>query len=255
MTETGRLTDVKTAPGATRRAVQSATRRSGRRTGQAASRPKRRWWWRALVVVAALLVIGGGGPALVAGISSAPRMQTVDTVEPADVAIVYGAGLSGNGPSAYLAARLQVALELYQAGKVKVILVSGDNREVYHNEPAAMTTWLVDRGVPADKIVADFAGLDTYSTCYRAKAIFGVSQAILVSQTYHLPRAIATCRLLGLDAVGVGDTTMRHLLPGRWWEYWLREIPATLNMVWQVVTHRQPVLGPTEDGVQQALGH
>jgi len=206
------------------------------------------------VALLSLAVIVAGGPLLTAWVLSSDREQTVASVEPHDVAIVFGAGLAGTQPSPYLAARLQVALDLYQAGKVKVIVVSGDNREVYHNEPAAMTAWLVERGVPAGKVVADYAGTDTYSTCYRAKAIFGVTSAILVSQTYHLPRAIATCRLLGLDVVGVGDDTMKQRSPDSWSRYQWREYPAILNMAWEVLTARQPTLGPPQDGVQQALG-
>ena len=227
---------------------------ANRPDGAGPRRPKRHWGRRLVVIGLVVILLVFGGPLATTWVVSVSRIVTVSTVAPHDVAIVFGAGLDGTKPSAYLAARLQVALDLYQAGKVKVIVVSGDNREVYHNEPAAMLNWLTDRGVPANKIVADYAGNDTYSTCYRAKAIFGVTSAILVSQTYHLPRAIATCRLLGVDVVGVGDTTMKQRFPQLWSSYQLREFPAILNMVWQVVTDRQPVLGPPDDAVQRALG-
>ena len=205
----------------------------------------------ALIVVIALAC---ASPFVVVGISSAGRLQSLDEVAPHDVAIVFGAGLVDGKPSPYLAARLQIAYDLYVAGKAKVILVSGDNLTDYHDEPSAMTVWLAERGVPEDKIVQDYAGEDTYSTCVRAKQIFGVTSAILVSQTYHLPRAVTTCRLVGVDAVGVGDKSVRDARTNVWRKYWLREIPADVNMLFEVVTHRQPILGPHEDGVDRALG-
>lgn len=212
------------------------------------------WLRRLIVGVVVVIVVLAIAPLAVVGIASAGRQSGVDTVAAHDVAIVFGAGLSDGEPGPFLQARLQVARDLYFAGKAKVILVSGDNLTPYHNEPAAMTTWLVGQGVPAAKIVQDYAGEDTYSTCMRAKQIFGVDSAILVSQSYHLSRAIATCRLIGLDAVGVGDNTMLSQYPALWREYQLRELAADINLIRELVTHRQPILGAAEPGVRQALG-
>ena len=78
--------------------------------------------------------------------------------------------------------------------------MSGDNGAREYNEPDAMRRYLVDAGVPADKVVADYAGFDTYDSCSRAQRIFGVDRLTVVTQDYHLPRAVATCRALGLDA-------------------------------------------------------
>ena len=182
-----------------------------------------------LVIVAALV------PLPVVWIGSGGRLTSVDDVEVHDVAIVFGAAMWGRNPSPYLEARLQVALELYQAGKVKVILVSGDNREDNYNEPGGMKAWLVEQGVPEERIITDGAGLNTYATCTRARDVFGLDSAILVSQTYHLPRAITTCRLIGLDAVGVGDETRKSTNPAQWTQYSLREIPADYKMILDVV--------------------
>ena len=124
-------------------------------------------------------------------------------VPPTPVALVLGAQVYPSGtPSPFLAGRLDLAKRLYDAGLVDVLLVSGDNGAREYNEPDAMRRYLVDAGVPADKVVADYAGFDTYDSCARAQRIFGVDRLTVVTQDYHLPRAVATCRALGLDAVG-----------------------------------------------------
>ena len=98
--------------------------------------------------------------------------------------------------------RLDAAFELYQAGKVQKLLFSGDNRFVDYNEPGKMLEYALAHGIPREDVVLDYAGRRTYDTCYRARDIFNVSEAIVVTQRYHLPRTLETCRVLGLDVVG-----------------------------------------------------
>ena len=106
------------------------------------------------------------------------------------VALVFGAGIRADGRlSPMLADRMDTAIALYQAGKVRKLLVSGDNRFVDYDEPGRMYDYAVARGVPAADVVRDYAGRRTYDTCYRAKAIFGVERALLITQRFHLPRA------------------------------------------------------------------
>ncbi|NDD65919.1 MAG: SanA protein [Acidobacteria bacterium] len=120
------------------------------------------------------------------------------------VAIVFGASVLGNRSlSPILADRVERAIELYRAGKVDRILVSGDNRHHTYNEPGAMQDYLVARMVPRDHIIVDSSGRSTYETCLRARDVFGLSQAVLVSQGFHLPRALFIANELGLSAVGV----------------------------------------------------
>jgi vancomycin permeability regulator SanA len=174
-------------------------------------------------------------------------------VPPAPVALVLGAKVYPNGtPSAFLAARLDLARRLFEAGKVKVILVSGDNMAPEYNEPDAMRAYLIKAGVPADKVIADYAGFDTYDSCFRAKQIFNVSKLIIVTQSYHLPRAVATGRALGVQAVGVGDDTVRHSVP--WRRGVIREQIACVKTVIDLITRRDPVLGRRETSVDEALG-
>ena len=209
---------------------------------------------RGVVIAVAVAAVLGGAPVAAAFIGSAGRVQSVAEVAEHDVAIVFGAGLRPDGaPSAFLAARLDVAVALHQSGKAKVLLLSGSNPEESYNEPEAMRAYLVAHGVPSERIVLDYAGRDTYGTCVRATRIFGVHEAILVSQTYHLSRAVTTCRLVGVDAVGVGDDTVKDAFPDRWWPYVAREIPAYEKMALDVLTQQQPILGEPETSVAQAL--
>jgi vancomycin permeability regulator SanA len=221
--------------------------------------PGHRHRWHALKAVTlvgvSLAVIVVGGPIIYQRVMSAGLMYRVDNVPVRDVALILGAEVQPSGrPSPYLAARLDLGVTLLQAGKVRAILVSGDNGEQDYNEPEAMRRYLISKGVPDSRIVLDYAGFDTYASCMRADRIFGTKSVIVVSQSYHLARAIATCRALGLDAVGVGDDTVRSTSPDTWRWGQLREIPAAVKMAWELITNKQPLLGPRESSLDLALG-
>jgi SanA protein len=162
------------------------------------------------------------------------------------VAIVFGAGLWRDGsPTPILKDRVETAAKLYFSGKVQKLLMSGDNQFANYNEPAAMREYALSLGVPDADIVLDYAGRRTYDTCYRAKAIFGVKEAILVTQPFHLPRAIFLCNALGLDGVGVEANNRVYLK--RSLLFWnLRELPATVTAFVDVLTRPLPVLGNPE---------
>ncbi|MFZ1485103.1 SanA/YdcF family protein [Nostocoides sp.] len=214
-------------------------------------------WRRA--TVATLLGAGVLGSAAVLGANvwaaraSAGHAYAAELAPQRPVALVLGAGLTPAGtPTPYLAYRLDVAKQLYDAGTVRVLLVSGDNRTHAYDEPTAMTDYLVAHGIPEERIVQDFAGRDTYDSCARARRIFGVEQLIVVTQEYHVPRAIATCRALGIDAVGVGDLQGRRFADV-WASGSQREKLAVVKTVWDLTTRRDPVLGQPESRVQDAL--
>ena len=173
-------------------------------------------------------------------------LTDLDAVPARSVAIVFGAGVREDGGlTPMLADRMETAIALYRAGKVRKLLVSGDNRFVDYDEPTAMYNYAVARGVPAADVVRDFAGRRTYDTCYRAGAIFGVQDALLVTQRFHLPRALFTCRGLGIAALGVSADRRVY------WSntyYRFRDAFATLRAWWDVKIARPlPVLGPPED--------
>ncbi len=168
------------------------------------------------------------------------------------VALVLGAEVYSDGsPSAYLQARLDLAADLWAQGKVRVLIVSG--AEAHDGQVSAMARYLVARGVPAGRIVQDPYGFDTYDSCARARRIYGVDDVTVVSQAYHLPRALTLCRSLGLTARGVGDVSMRTPYPVTWLLGTAREYAANVKMVVDLVSGRDPVLGPTSDEVQRAL--
>ena len=120
------------------------------------------------------------------------------------VAIVLGAKVWGEGaPSFVLEDRIITAVNLYKAGKVKKLLMSGDNPTKEYDEPTTMKLYAIKLGVPENDIVLDFAGRRTYDTCWRAKNIFGAEKAVMISQDFHLGRAIYLCENLGVEASGV----------------------------------------------------
>lgn len=154
------------------------------------------------------------------------------------VAIVFGAGYWPSGRlSDALADRMETAIALYHSGKVNKLLLSGDNRTADYNEPAAMAQYAQARGVPGQDLVLDYAGRRTYDSCYRAREIFGVDHAVLVTQAFHLPRTLYTCDRLGLDAVGVVADRHRYLR-APW--YQVRELFA-LTRAWLDVNLFQPL--------------
>lgn len=170
------------------------------------------------------------------------RTYSLEDVPPRSVAIIFGAGYwPGYGLSAVLEDRVATGVALYQQGSVKKLLMTGDNRTLDYNEPGAMRARAIELGVPAEDIVLDYAGRRTHDSCYRAGAIFRVEDAILVTQAYHLDRALLTANGLGLEAIGVpaDRRDYRHIR-----HYWLRELAATTVAYWQVyVTRPEPVLG------------
>lgn len=168
--------------------------------------------------------------------------EELDVVPERPVALVFGAGYWEDGTlSDILRDRLDAAIELYRVDRVKKLLFSGDNRVVEYNEPARMRKYALSQGVIDEDIVLDYAGRRTYDTCYRARDIFQVHEVVLVSQRYHLSRALATCSGLNIDAVGyIADRT--PYLHIHW--YWIREIPAMWKTWWDLyIGHPTPVLG------------
>ncbi len=196
-------------------------------------------------LIACLVIFGL--PNLIARVYADSKTYTPETVPASRVAIVFGAGLQRNGtPSPVLRDRIDTAIRLYENGRVDKLLMSGDNRFVHYNEPGAMFAYAVSQGVPEEDIVLDYAGRRTYDTCYRARHIFDLKEAILVTQKYHLPRALVTCNNLGLESSGVSADVRNYRRSS--YAFWtIREVPATSVALWEVFVSRPlPVLGKPE---------
>jgi SanA protein len=202
-----------------------------------------RYIWRILFTLVAVGVLLVTIPFLWRGWVEARGTEAIYSVENVPerrVAIVFGARIYANGRlSAMLMDRVETAVQLYHAGKVDKILVSGDNSSIYYNEPDAMMAYAVQRGVPAEDIQPDYAGFRTYDTCYRAREVFQIESAVLVTQRFHLPRAIFTCNQLGLDVIGV-EADRREYDPRSiaWSE--MREVPATFKALIDVLRRNPP---------------
>ncbi|MEU8778231.1 ElyC/SanA/YdcF family protein [Streptomyces sp. NPDC048606] len=182
---------------------------------------------------------------------AADRLRTTADAPAAEVAVVFGAGLWNGRPTPYLADRLDAAVELYRAGRVKVVLVTGDNSRVEYDEPDAMRTYLRERGVPQDRIVSDHAGFDTWDSCVRAREIFGVDRAILISQGFHIRRAVALCQAAGVESFGVGVADVHD---ATWYYGGVREVFAAGKAALDAAFEPSPrFLGPKEEGVSRVL--
>lgn len=202
---------------------------------------------RFALILSLLVLFGLLFPKLIVWLFASPRIFTKEGVPAGRVAIVFGAGLRYDGtPTAILRDRVQTAVQLYQLGKVNKLLMSGDNRVVDYNEPEAMRQYALGLGIPDEDIVLDYAGRRTYDTCYRASAIFQVNTAVLVTQDFHLPRAIFLCNWFGVESVGVESNNNYYRKISRFiWN--TRELFATSQAVWDVYALKPvPVLGEPE---------
>ncbi len=181
------------------------------------------------------------------------RVFDVETAPAGDVLLVLGAKAHPGRPSGFLRARLDRTVELYRAGKGKAVLVSGANTKASNYETEVMRDYLVEHGVPANKVVQDVAGFDTFDSCARARDVFGLRRVTIVSQAYHLPRALATCRALGIEAAGVGDRTAAVNWPWLYWRGELREVLANVKMELDLLRGAKATFSEPTDAVQVAL--
>lgn len=208
--------------------------------------------------LAALGLIALIVPRVFTTLYSMSRTYSVQDAPAERAAIVFGAGLSRTGkPTAILRDRIETAVQLYAAGKVQKLLMSGGEWSYARSEPEAMRDYAVSLGVPRESIVLDHAGKRTYDTCYRAKTIFRLDSALLVTQRFHMPRALFVCNSLGLKAEGVPASNRRYWpVMSLIWN--VREQFATVAALMDVYLSRpEPTLGepqPVFGGPQASQG-
>lgn len=194
-------------------------------------------------VIGALVAV----PALVAAPWAYVRVTTASAIHPAgeavehaDLALVLGARVYEDGrPSRFLRERIEVGVALYQAGAVDAILMSGDGSDSSgHGETAVMRRIAEELGVPPEAILEDPLGVDTYSSCARAKDVFGASSVIVATQEFHVPRAVWLCESVGLAAQGVHPP---QRLDAKWtYIGHAREVPAIIKAGLDLARGRVP---------------
>lgn len=141
-------------------------------------------------------------PQIVIFSSAKDHIYTLKDIPERPIGIVFGASVVGNLPSDILADRLEKAAELYHAGKVEMLLMSGDSRSPDYSEVEVMKQSALILGVAPDDIRIDGEGLSTVDSCHRAAEVYAISAAILITQKFHLPRALYACEKMGIDVVG-----------------------------------------------------
>ena len=202
----------------------------------------------ALALGVAFLILWGGADAAIR-VASSGRIYsnaTVAAVSPARAAVVLGCSrrVRGGLGNLYYQRRIRAVADLYAAGKIRAVVVSGDNHVKSYDEPTDMKGDLVACGVPADRIVCDYAGFRTLDSVIRARKVFGLEDFIVVSQPFHVRRAVFLARGFGINAIGyeAEDVSGRHSV-----KTCLREQLAKIAALIDVVIRRQPkFLGPLE---------
>lgn len=206
-----------------------------------------------LGAVAALLL--SSAPWLWTQVAARGHLHDEAAAPAADVVIVLGGEVAADRlmPAPRLAGRLDTAAALVRGGRARAILVSGDGGGESGDEPAVMTAYLTGLGVDPRRIAADPHGLDTYDTCVRARTVYGVTRALVVTQSYHLSRAVTLCRRVGIDADGVTARCAgcaATLLAGKA----VRDYFASGKAAWDAVRGRAPaVASPPSPHVRDAL--
>lgn len=188
------------------------------------------WLLCAFVLLAALGFAALWGMNTYVESIGAQDMVALSDVGQADAVIVLGAAVYNGKPSGTLARRLDKGLEVYRSGAVPKIIVSGDNGTRHYNEVDAMRNYLMERGVPAEDIFMDHAGFNTYDSMVRAKEVFQVNRAVVVTQRQHLLRSLYIARRVGLSACGVDAGGYNEIeMRQQFWREALARVKAVLQ--------------------------
>ena len=165
----------------------------------------KRWWLPCTVLAVLGLGFVFGCEGWIARTAAGRCFNAVEAVPAAPVAVVLGtsARMADGRANLFFLPRMEAAAALFKAGKVKALIVSGDNGTHGYDEPTDMKLALMKLGVPAEKIVCDYAGFRTLDSVVRAKEVFGQQRVIFVSQRFHNARAIYLARAFGMEAYGL----------------------------------------------------
>ena len=160
-----------------------------------------------------------------------------------DCILILGAGIRGNNPTPMLRDRLEEGIKLYLSGIAPKIIMSGDHGKKEYDEVNIMKEYAINKGIPSEDIFMDHAGFSTYESIYRAKAIFNVENIVIVTQEYHLYRALYIAEKLEINAYGANSETNRY---SGWLYRELREILARIKDFINCIIKPEPTyLGET----------
>jgi vancomycin permeability regulator SanA len=161
-----------------------------------------------------------------------------------DCVLVLGAGVWGDGPSHLLEERLNKGIEVYKTGCTNRILMTGDHGREEYDEVNVMKSFAIEKGAIPEEVFMDHAGFSTYESMYRAKEIFQVKKVIIVTQKYHLYRAVYNARKLGLDAYGVAaDGQYNFSFPVRTYNNARESIARCKDFIWCIIKPEPTYLG------------
>ena len=202
---------------------------------------RQRWifLYAPLAVASGFALICAGAKWWIESAADPHATRQIAEVPAVPVALVLGTAptIAGGGRNPYFEYRLDAAAQLYKAGKVKFLLVSGDNRRRSYDEPTGMRDGLVARGVPGEAIYRDYAGLRTLDSVLRARDVFGQTRFVVVSQGFHTRRAIWLARRHGIEAYGFDARDVpARVAP----QVWLRNYASALRAVWDVTLGTRP---------------
>lgn len=195
-----------------------------------------------LIIISALFLLGLG---VIWGLQIYIKHSTktlifdeVAMLPTSSTIIVLGASVFSDGKlSPILKDRIDAGFELFQKKKANQFLLSGDHKTDDYNEVEAMSNYLIEKGVPKDKILLDHAGYDTYDSMYRSKAVFNISEAIVVTQEFHLPRTLFVAKNLDLNYIGY-IAKNRVFKPSQ--QLLFREKLANIKAVWEIIIDQKP---------------
>ena len=198
--------------------------------------------WILLVPVLAALALIFTCDGIISHAAKGRCYESTDDIPHNKAALVLGTSskLAGGRPNAYFTYRIRAAVELYNAGKVDCIVVSGDNRHASYNEPREMNRALLAAGIPESKIFMDYAGFRTLDSVVRMDTIFSQNSFTVVSQRFHIERALYIARSRGLDAIGYSATDVNRFYGFR---TRCREYLARVKMFIDLLTHKEPHFG------------
>jgi len=201
-----------------------------------------KWIWRIVLLAGGVGLLGLSLPRLITTLHAVNKIYSVDDAPSDRVAIIFGAGLRRDGtPTAVLRDRVETGARLYFDGKVEKLLMSGDSQITAYSEPESMRQYALSLGIPDQDIVLDPAGKRTYDTCLRAKSIFGLERALLVTQKFHLPRALFLCNTLGLKSQGVEAANRNYWRRALF--FWnVREQFATFTAFLDIFVEKPPIV-------------